>query len=294
MSEWPLYVSVAADVMGYRSDDPGDRGIIEAFSNRWGGFGADALGRAFRDATGDEWHFAMELLIDSASPVVREQVVALLDDADPTRRKLASVYLGTLHDRRAVPPLCALLATDFAPTTSYLTERLGSSPNEGERQSAAYLLGQIGDKACVPSLRRALTSALNVEQALKPPEKTDPQPWLYQNAVDALHMLQDTCVYSLGRLDAFGALTGLMDAGVRTDLWRIHLVLGHLHGRHALARVMRLRQSGALADVRAYLENVFGLSEADIDAHVRRYDVQMMQRLSTLYAAEEAARSWRM
>jgi hypothetical protein len=107
-----------------------------------------------------------------------------------------------------------------------------------------------------------------------------------------MHMLQycqDKVVYALGRLKALGALTGLHGGEDRIDLWRVHLVMGYLHGYHPIARLVFFNQMPALAaELRRVLANVFGLMPTELERHLAHYEFNMLSNLSDLYEAEEA------
>lgn len=80
---------------------------------------------------------ARKLLIPFAPDCVDPLVGAL---ADPARRRDAALTLGSIHDSRAVDPLCDLVLDGAEPA---------------EREAAAWALGEIRDPGAVEALLRA-------------------------------------------------------------------------------------------------------------------------------------------
>jgi hypothetical protein len=290
MPQWPMYVYMAADSMGFQYDEPDGVAAIEAFATRWGGFDADAMVRAAQRAEGDDWFFAIELLITSAAPHARDVAVTFLDSPDPLKRWYNALYLGVLEDKRAVPILCAML-TEFLPSPqTYQKQRQQQWHYEDVRDSAAYILGRIGDPACIPSLRHALQAVIQVERGqTKPPNGTPEMETIhYQNSIRALRRYQDRIVYALGRLGSLGALTGLQGGEERIPLWRIHLIMGHQHGRYALATMGAFEDEPALvADITDILEQQFGLAATEHEHDMRLYERKMLFMLKSMYQAEQ-------
>ena len=118
------------------------------------------------------------------------------------------------------------------------------------RQSTTFVEAEIVSLSQLPSQRHELSRA-DVEcihAALSPGRRkylsADGQPALPKDAVgwvetsqgdpgmlDGLLRYLDDIVHALGRLDAFGALTGLAVPELYLRLWMAHLVMGHLHDR---------------------------------------------------------------
>jgi hypothetical protein len=145
---------------------------------------------------------------------------------------------------------------------------------------APRILAEWGDSQAVPPLRHALWEARRAELAVPEPP---PEEWLVAGGhvnVEPTSVRQywrryeDELVYALGRLGAFGALTGIELPEDVLDEWRVHLVMGYLHSRHDIMGIWLWKDNPQLLeDVTQLLEHVFGLSVEErsrcLDAYER-------------------------
>lgn len=292
---WPLYVFAAADGMGYDYDTPEGVAIVEALAAEWGGFGPEALLSAIRVAHGEAWLFAMKQLIIIRAPDARDEAVRYLSSTDSLQRWYGAFYLGTLDDRRACPTL-RTIPTEFLPSPdAYYPALFTQGRFEASRSSAAYLLGMLGDLEAVPALRQALLATLSIErrQAVLVDETPLPHQMGHRAAVRDLQRGEARIVYALGQLGAFAALTGVDGVDDRLDLWRVHAVMGQLHGRHAVQHLPQIEENAALlAEVTAHLAARFGLTAAEQADHLSRYNRTMLSVLSSQYEVDEMQRAW--
>lgn len=288
MPQWPIYVYMAADRMGYDRDEPEGVAAIEGFATRWGGFGPDALLRAVQAAEGQEWQFTMELLMHSAAQA-RELVAPGLSSSDPVTRWYTALYLGALQDQRALPVLSTML-TEFLPSPEeYQTARFDLFYEES-RSGIAHLLGKMGNPACVPALRRALQVAINAArtQPLVQPDFLQYDESRHKIGMKLLNHFSDEIVYALGRLGAMGALTGLQGGEERIDLWRVHLIMGVLHGRYPLNEAMTFSELPELSDeLSRLLTTVFGIEPADIHRYLAHYEFNLLGDTAIMFGNQQ-------
>ena len=285
MSEWPRYVHIAAYAMGYDLDESDGEAKIIAFSERWQGLEAEGLLRAMSMATGDDWFFAIRLLIASGLSIAAEEAVFRLTSTDRLTRWYCALYLGGLGDRRCIPVLQEILATSFpSPAVSFAT-RLAEYRYEDAKYGAAYILGELGEPSCAPSVWQALINTLKIERG-RPPEPEDQRDKVIRSCtIRYLQDYQNTLVYTLGRIKAFGALWGLDVSEKQLAIWRIHLIMGSLHGQYKLAGAIFFRDAPAplLSHVSVTVQNVFGIAPPDHDSDLRAYEQSLLGHVEGLY-----------
>jgi hypothetical protein len=269
--DWPLYVFSALDLL-LLSSPPSGQPYLDAFVRRWGGYDFATLLRVVRAGdvpmVGEEGDaqdrlFALLGLGYLRLPEARDALLPYLASARTVERWAAALGLGRLRDERARPMLEQML-TEFHPLGPATA---GDGYYSTWPASVPRLLAEWGDQQAVAPLRHALHTALHAEQAV--PE-APPELWLVagrQIEVErdsdrtAWQRYLDEIVFALGRLAAFGALTGIEMANERLDVWRVHLVLGYLQGQHALTGVLLWQDNPHLReDVTRLLEHVFGLT----------------------------------
>jgi PBS lyase HEAT-like repeat len=177
-------------------------------------------------ATGDEWFFAILLLVNSGFPVAAEEAALRLTSADRLIRWYCAVYLGKLGDQRSISALQEILATPFPSPAEYFATRLAEWRYEDAKHGAAYILGELGGPSCAPSVRQALISALRIEQGRPPEPAYQSGKAIWSTTIRYLQDYENTLVYTLGRLKAFSALWGLEVSEKQLGIWRIHLIMG--------------------------------------------------------------------
>jgi hypothetical protein len=277
--DWPPYVFYALDMLLLASP-PSGQPYLEAFVRRWGDYDAATLLRVLRAGdphAGEEGDaqdaqdaqeaqdrlFALLGLGYLRVPEARDALLPYLASARTVERWAAALGLGGLCDERARPVLDNML-TEFRPLGPATA---GDGYYSTWPASVPRLLAKWGDPQAVAPLRHALQAALRAEQAVP---KAPPERWLVagrQIEVEqdsdrtAWQRYEDEIVYALGRLAGFGALKGIAVADGRLEVWRVHLVLGYLHQRHAITRVWLWQDNPHLREeVTQLLERVFGLT----------------------------------
>ncbi len=306
MYDYPPYIMTALLSMEMREDEA--PAYLAAFTASWGSYEPPGLWGAFHAGTAFDRLFAVYALGATGAAEARTALLPLLESARPLERWASALALGELRDERALPVLWRMLTEMLPPVTDAHALRF----LDHEYPAADYfvlwrfgvppLLGAWGRAESVPWLRAGLQAMVAVELALAPADEGEL--W----GLTACTAFEDHVVYALGRLGGFGALAGIegMDAprrrwpegdsqGSRTlvdrrppqthlDVWRIHLVMGALHGRYTLAlgKVWRWQQTPALyEEATRLLERVFELS-ADVYAPaLDRYAIEMGSTLSS-------------
>jgi hypothetical protein len=96
-------------------------------------------------------------------------------------------------------------------------------------------------------------------------------------------------VYTLGRINAFGALWDLGISEKQLAIWRIHLIMGPLHGQYRSADAMFFRDAPALLleRIRDSLRGIFGVARADQEDGLREYEQSLLIHVSELSYHEE-------
>jgi hypothetical protein len=240
-------------------------------------------------ATGDEWFFAILLLINSGFPIAVEEAASRLTSTNRLTRWYCALYLGRLGDQRCIPVLQEMLATPFPSPTEYFATRLAEWRYEDAKHGAAYILGELGEPSCASSVRQALINTLKIEQG-RPPEPADQLGKdIWSCTIRYLQDYENTLVYTLGRIKAFGALWGLDVSEKRLAIWRIHLIMGSLHGQYRSADAMFFRDAPALLleRIRDSLRDIFGVALADQEDGLREYERSLLFNISELSYAEE-------
>lgn len=290
MSQWPQHVLVAADAAGYDTGEPSGISAIRRFFKRWGGWDAESLKRAIEKGKEADRHFALHLLISSATPEAREEAATYLERDDSMARWQVAIYLGVLRDKRVTPALARMLTEALPPAANYLNERHSPIQGhlEGLRISAAYLLGALGEPNCIPSLRQALLDALQIEYSLpQPTTNADSQDWRISTAANWLRSFEDAIVYSTGQLGGFGLLSGISYGDERGCIWPIHLIMGSLHRRFPVQQITRFSDyPPLLTEIGSIMTAIFGFSHSDIQRCLIQYETLYLSQVATLYEAE--------
>jgi hypothetical protein len=200
------------------------------------------------------------------------------------------LYLGKLGDRRSIPVLLEILAAPFPSPAEYFATRLAEWRYEDAKHGAAYILGELGEPSSAPTVRQALFNTLRIEHG-RPPEPSDQlDKVIWSCTIRYLQDYESTLVYTLGRIKAIGALWGLDVSEKRLAIWRIHLIMGSLHGQHRSEDVMFFRDAPALLleRIRDSLRDIFGVALADQEDGLREYERRLLFHLSLQNDAEES------
>ena len=181
-----------------------------SFSERWQGVEAEGLLRRCVWRTGDDWFFAIRLLIDSDFSIAAEEAVFTSNEhgsPNPMVLRVVSgrtgrpeIHSGTARD--TCYPFPSQAGVSFA-------TQLAECRFEDAKYGAAYIVGELGEPSCAPSVWQALINTLKIEQG-RPPEPEDQRgrdSW--SCTIRYLQDYQNTLVYTLGRIKAFGSLWGL-------------------------------------------------------------------------------------
>jgi hypothetical protein len=265
---------------------PESEEYLDELTYYWGGVDQGSMLRALAEGDERDRLFALHALGYLGTDEAHRQLLAHLESERPLERWASAIGLGRMREERALPALVKML-TEFLPPDQ---EYRASPYYRGWRFFAPLILGAWGKPEAIPGLRGALRAAMGVESALPAPPDESARYTSYSEREDWVRY-QDELVYALGRLDAFGALTGVEGTEARLDLWRVHLVMGHLHGRYAIAGIELWREHPQLAqEVTRLLERLFGLDSEErgrsLDRYqlVKAFDVVERQRLDRLRA----------
>lgn len=95
------------------------------------------------------------------------------------------------------------------------------------------------------------------------------------------HGYQDELVYALGRLEAFGALTGLDVPATRLRLWMTTLICGTLQARVRYGDILtQIQIQQKLRDeVTLLLQQRFGLPAKEQQEHIDSYPDEYFARM---------------
>jgi len=177
--------------------------------------------------------FALMALGLTQTTVARAALAPYLKSERVYERWISALWLGRLHDERALPVLGTML-TEFLP--GQLPQRPNGTPVlffEEWRETVAEVLWRWGTPACVPALRRALMLSVEAEQQTLARSGNTIQTGTFQGEwqknsdqsaypVYAEHAeehryyerlvewvrFEHRLVYGIGRVSAFGALVG--------------------------------------------------------------------------------------
>lgn len=292
---YPDHVEFALARLGFPDDDEEDAFITD-FRRRWGGFTLEAFLKVLAETIHDGENqardrlftlFAAGALSGEQGEAAAQHVLPYLESADGRERWAAAIGRGAQGDQRVVPTLCTML-TEYLPeqlpislTHDSTYYRSGEGFYEFYREWAPWLLGELGNRKAVPDLREALQRVGvllgSVTQKLL---KQDSE------GVDAtarnIFRYETALVYTLGRLHAYGALSGMEVMALHSPLWTIHLVLGGLHKRFAPMDMVRwIRQPLLPTEVATFLTEEFGWLPFQQEEAFVRYVKSILMREAT-------------
>lgn len=260
MDAWSEAVERAFRAVYYGGDSERES---DDFEERWHGLDAEALTRAFENGTPEEKAVALFALSYGQSPNAQALLDAALESGEPTVQWASALCLAERKDERVLPVLLSFFE-DLLPPRLHPLEREGGLYHFW-RMKAAALLADWGRKEVIPALRQALDKAWKLEQA---------------DTIDRKHVwhdYQDELVYALGRLEAFGVLTGFSLPLPRLQFWMVLLACGSLQARSRYGDLLTQVQinetlKGEIAQV---LEQRFGVlgkeQRASIDSYAQTY-----------------------
>lgn len=251
---WPDYVYRAFRMVYYAG---GFQEGIENFARRWGGFDANSLERALRQAEWEEKLIAIFALGSLNPPDVQEMLAPLLQSAVRIERWASAIALGRLHDEQALPVLRTILQYEaLLPIMEDLTDE--SMCYIGYRDIIVSLLANWGDSGSIPILHAALKAAWGWELQVL----ANPPSYAKFNLVPFWQTYQYTLAYALGQLGVYGGLTDIPFSDSRRRILMIYMALGHL-GVEQKDIFTKMGHESLKKDVAKALERLFGLSEAE-------------------------------
>src|SRR5579859_5780665 len=274
MLDMPHYVDDAFRMVKFIDYDE----EVKAFERRWGGLDLDTFVRVLTEGEKEEQLIALFALGYAAEPRSRDLLLPFLHSPDPQERWASALGLGKMREEQALPVLTKML-TEFLPTPYHPFTGWEEYPYDYWRLEVASVLGAWQDPSLVPALRQAFVHIWEVTQ--KPPPD-DKQMWF---------RYQDELASVLGKLGAFGALTGLTlpDYGLRVAA--VYLACGHLDARARYGHLlMELQVNETLkAEVAAVLAQRFGLSEEERSYYISMYGHDSFERQVQMHKEREDA-----
>ena len=281
---WPEHIDYALARLG----DPNQAGMeqVVLFAQRWGGLDLAACIRAWDSGDEHDKLFALLALSHLDAEPARLTVHQALKSERPKERWISAIGLGEVGDKQALPGLCTML-------TEFLPEQVDEHPRGQNsfyfvfRGYAPEIIGRMGEPLATPALRQALERMVDLlrQRSVKSIETLpDPNPYIRDYI-----SYEGNIVYALGRLGAFGALTGLPVVESWLRLWTLHLVMGHLHGAYPWQDMVRWRYHPELEmDIRHTLMFQFGLALDEQHALLDYYERTKLRELDTIYELELA------
>ncbi|MGZ3673802.1 MAG: HEAT repeat domain-containing protein [Ktedonobacterales bacterium] len=297
MLDYPPYILSALTSMGLWDPEQA-QAYVEAFRASWGGDDEASLVWALHEGNDQDRLFAINALGATRSAAARDELLPLLESKRTLERWASALRLGELREERTLPALYRMLTEVLPPDSEYWN----SEYYRAWRPEIPFILGEWGKPESVPALRAGLQAALRVELALDPADEADRSDVYYWPV-----FVEDAIVYALGRLGGFGALAGIDGADTPSnrypgvgdlglpqthlDQWRVHLVMGALHGRYTLDGNWTFAETpGLQAEVTSMLERIFGVDAGSATPALQRYEAEMGFYLSEMQRRERALR----
>lgn len=261
---WPDYIDRAFRVFYYGGQYEKH---IKAFTQRWGELSIQTLLHVLTVGTSEEKVLALLALGYSNTVQARATLLPYLQSTVPMERWAGALCLGEIKEERALPVLIDML-DEFLPPQHHPLEHEGGLYHSW-RMKAVALLGEWerGDLASI--LRQALMQGWEFEQAEQGKRK---QVW---------HAYQDELIYALGRVGAFGGLTGLTFSPSRLHLWMVVLCCGSLQARARYGDLLtQIQINQELKDEVAHvLQQRFGLSTNEQKEYIDQYTDEYFVRM---------------
>lgn len=281
---WPEHIDYALARLG--DPNQAEREQIASFAQHWGGLDLAACIQALGSGIEHDRLFALLALSHLDAEPARLLVRQALRSERPKERWISAIGLGEGGDKQALPVLCTML-TEFLPKQADEHPREQNSFYFTFRGYAPEIIGRLGEPLATPALRHALEQLVSLlgQRSFKAIEAFPSSNPYIRDYIS----YEDSIVYALGRLGAFGALTGLPVAESWLRLWTLHLVMGHLHGAYPWQDMVRWRYHPELEmDIRHTLMFQFGLTLDEQHALLDDYERAKLRELDTTYELELA------
>ncbi len=261
---WPDYIDRAFRLFYYGGQYEKH---VEAFIQRWRELSIQTFLHVLTAGTTQEKVLALLALGYSGTTHATTILLPYLESTVPMERWASALCLGEIKEERALPILIHML-DEFLPPEHHPLEPEGGLYHFW-RMKAVALLGDWERSDLAPVLRQALTRGWEFEQADQGKRK---QVW---------HAYQDELLYALGRLGAFGALSGLTFSPSCLCLWIIVLCCGSLQARTRYGDLLTQMQiSQELKDEVAHtLQHRFGLSTKEQEEYINNYTDEYFARM---------------
>jgi HEAT repeat protein len=283
MSADPIHMRHAMNMLLLGEDDKARQNLMATFATTWGGYSEDALIHAIDQGSGIDLVLAALALGDLGTPNARERLIPLLTSQQPVARWASALELGKMREERSLPTLFTMLTEFLPPDPEYITTWLYWH----WRPLVPQLLGAWGQKSAVVPLREALLVARQLELATiagsyEPNRASAPEDWArYQGEI----------IYALGRLGTLGALTGIQNVDPARTWWRVHLIMGSLHGRHLITSMLLWNDHPSLHEqVEGVLKYTFGLNQHERDEALEHYQAEKAFEIWSRYEQEQEER----
>lgn len=256
MNAWPDSIDRAFRAVYYGGDYERE---IDAFVSRWHGLETENFIRALESGTPEEKALALFALGYANSPNAQARLYTALESVEPMEQWASALCLAERKDEQALPMLLSCFE-EMLPPRMHPLEREGGLYHSW-RIRAAYLLGEWGRKDLVPALRQALGKAWRLEQV---------------DIIDRKHVwhdYQDELVYALGRLEAFGSLSGFPLPASRLQFWIVTVTCGSLQARSRYGDLLtQIQTNEALKnEVAQVLEQRFGVPAREQTGYIDSY-----------------------
>lgn len=268
----PPHLEFALDLLSFSGEE--DQSYLDGLRQRWGSLDQPSLLHMLEGSIGDHRLFAILALGALRTPEARQVLLPVLDGPNRLERWAAAISLGQVGAKEAQSILCDMLTYDLPEDVQSVEHKYGTSDwlYENWRGYAPILLGQLGDPAVVPALRSALSQVIGL---------LDQRQFALQDTLgplgtagDRRYFLryEDDIIYALGRLHAYGSLVGLPAAEEYWDLWRVHVVMGSLHGRYPWHVVKEFTSNRQVdTHIRELLSQQYGLMPQEQDQALAKY-----------------------
>jgi hypothetical protein len=208
-------VSASKDIW----DEGSEEFILEPFLQRWGGYSAEILAQVLQDEDIQNYKtLALFALGYLAYPEAPSLLLPFSQSKVGSERWASTISLGRLKHELAFPLLQDLLLEGLQDPD--LANDEDADWYMVQRFKVVLLLGDWGDRAAVPVLRKAFALCWNLEI----------QPGMRASGLEPYwwHPLQNCLAYALGRLRAWGALFTLQLPPGHLHIALLYLILGSL------------------------------------------------------------------
>ncbi|HLZ57193.1 MAG TPA: HEAT repeat domain-containing protein [Ktedonosporobacter sp.] len=213
-------ISASIDTCG----ELGPQVILEDFLQRWGGFTPEILARVLQEEQVPAFKtFALFAPGYLAPPEASSLLLPFLQSEKRHERWASAVSLGRLRNEQAFTLLQEMLLEGLSNSSVASDEDTDFDDDwyMARRFEIALLLGDGGNLAAVPVLRKAFATCWEIE--------IQPGNYSYDHARRWWHPLQNSLAYALGRLEAWGALSTLQLPSAHLRMALLYFIFGVLH-----------------------------------------------------------------